>query len=513
MLNLDGEASFERHEAVVTPVKSQTSNGHSNSKTGFKFPASLTSNNDSRRPRQLPSLGSNSGAEAVAKVASAGCTSPSHSISASMSTASGTWGPGGSNNSSVSSSPLGNAGASSLPTNTLAARRKFNLTTNPMEKLSVETKRGSVQCGIRKANFQAEYDIGDEVMPSCHRGMQVMNAIHRKTGHPVVVKIRFKRESFRTREEESEWRQSTEYMLTLPECSNIAQLYEVLEDEKAYFVCMEKVDGKDLFESISGQDLLPVEEVKEILAQILAGLAELHARGRIHKDLKLENVMLDRTFPSKVASTPTMGPLPTSPKSPLVKLIDFDTVEEYVPMTPKRTRDVLGTDQYIAQEAYDGNYSPASDVFAVGVIGYRLCAGKFPFKSNMFDDKPGENWVGSPKMKEIRGKLRNFKIKWSYRLFEQDPVCCDLIRSMLSTNECDRPSAVEALSNPWLSSTVAAATYFETGGNSPTRSRSRSWVSTDGKVTSPSRSSGRNSASEASSPGKRRFLPNCMDPA
>merc|ERR1719247_2602027 len=87
-----------------------------------------------------------------------------------------------------------------------------------------------------------------------------------------------------------------------------------------------------------------------------------------------------------------------------VKVIDFDTLDQWTPAAGV-AKDVVGTDQYIAQEAYAGKYSPLSDVFAVGVIAYRLLCGRFPFHAELFDDEPGENWVGSPKMDEIRSKL------------------------------------------------------------------------------------------------------------
>mmetsp|Transcript_99835 Transcript_99835/g.253893 ORF Transcript_99835/g.253893 Transcript_99835/m.253893 type:complete len:541 (+) Transcript_99835:105-1727(+) len=419
-----------------------------------------------RRPRQLPSLTS----------AMTPPVSPTHTASTSTPRYLSSAG-----SSSSASSGGGSGGSISLrSTGGLASRRKSfqaRSSSGAAEKLSVSTQPEAQQCGrgIRAANFQEEYDLGKELMPSCHKGMQVLNAKQRSNGHEVVVKVRFKKESFQIEGEERDWRSSTEYMLNLPKCTNIAQLFEVIEDEKAYYVIMEKVDGKDLFESIAGQELLPLEESKEIIAQILAGLAELHSRGRIHKDLKLENVMLDRTpsnSPKKMRAPSFCGG-GVSPSASSVKLIDFDTVEAFVSETPKRTRDVLGTDQYIAQEAYDGKYSPASDVFAVGVIAYRLCAGKFPFKSDLFDDKPGENWVGSPKMKEIRNKLRTFKIKWSYKHFEQELGACDLVRSMLAVNDCDRPSAVQALSHKWLAGTTAAKEYFANGGNSPTRGGDR----------------------------------------
>lgn len=352
-----------------------------------------------------------------------------------------------------------------------------------MGKLEVMTKKGGnssegQQQGERKIQWCSKladrYELGAEVMPSCHSGMQVLFAKQKKTGLEVVIKVRIKKQSFKDGEEK-EWRISTQYMLNLPESHNIAKIYEVLEDVDAYYVVMEKCQGQDLFECLHGTDKLSMEEVRSVLTQILTALADLHAEGIIHKDLKLENVMIDRT-PSTCGSG--RGPWSEkgsvqSPASPLaVKLVDFDTVEEYVPETPKKTKDVLGTDQYIAQEAYAGNYSPASDVFAVGVIGYRLIVGRFPFDSRMFNDQPGENWVGSPKMKEIRDKLCRYQINYEHKALKNEPDACALIKSMLAVNEGERPSAKEALQHRWLASSRSSSHTATTRG--PSRSSSLS---------------------------------------
>merc|ERR1719436_2017414 len=103
----------------------------------------------------------------------------------------------------------------------------------------------------------------------------------------------------------------------------------------------------------------------------------------------------------------SIGGDPTSPVS--AKIIDFDTVQDWEPSSPK-AKDVLGTDGYIAPEAYAGDYSPASDIYCVGVIMYKLLTRKFPSNPEIFDDKPGENWVGSPAMKRIRERLRTEKM-------------------------------------------------------------------------------------------------------
>lgn len=69
----------------------------------------------------------------------------------------------------------------------------------------------------------------------------------------------------------------------------------------------------------------------------------------------------------------------SSEASPKLKLIDFDTVEPYSAKQARKSKSVIGTDQYIAQEAYGGKYSPASDMFAVGVMAYRTRAAPAPF--------------------------------------------------------------------------------------------------------------------------------------
>merc|ERR550539_568544 len=131
------------------------------------------------------------------------------------------------------------------------------------------------------------------------------------------------------------------------------------------------------------------------------------------------------------------------------KLIDFDTVQDWGPNSPK-SRDVLGTDGYIAPEAYAGNYSPASDMYCVGVIMYKLLTGKFPTRTDIFDDRPGENWVGSPAMKRIGDRLKTEEIDFRCRPFDKSPLAADLCSALLSFNPDQRPSAGEALRHPWF---------------------------------------------------------------
>ncbi|CAJ1384429.1 unnamed protein product [Effrenium voratum] len=301
--------------------------------------------------------------------------------------------------------------------------------------------------GIRWVEDVARhYRIAGSVMPSCHAGMEIRHASRATvdqdaSSETFVVKLRYKNKSFQGKNEESRWRNNTELILNMPQTNGIARLIDVLEDTKAYYVIMERAGGCDLYECLSGapERRLPASEAREVLKELLAAVAELHSHGFIHKDLKLENVMLNRPGPK--CPSHIRRNLATSPGAG-VKLIDFDTVEEWNSTGPK-SRHVLGTDQYIAPEAYEGKYSPASDIFAVGVIAFKMLTGSFPYNGRLFDDKPGENWVGSPKMKEIKQKLCDARVSFSHPVFEKDPGAQRLVSRMLAVEEKDRPDAQE----------------------------------------------------------------------
>lgn len=332
------------------------------------------------------------------------------------------------------------------------------------------------------------YMLGSEVMPTMSRGMVVLHAKRVVDGIDVVIKKRVKAECFR-KGGERDWRRNTEMMMNLPAHANIAQVYEVLEDEDCYYVVMEKCEGMDLFEVVHQNGVGPLSDTKAILRKLLQGVHELHSRGCVHKDLKMENVVVGKgtepSSPNAMTPTPPSDPKPMSPKllsrlrkpsskpscqidgeaesvqenpeaeeslgpQPIVKLIDFDTVVRYDSSSPQVARSVVGTDQYIAPEAYAGQYSPASDMFSVGVMAYKLICGKLPFTKSMFEAKPGEFYVGSASMIEIRQNLLKFQIDWSREPWQAEPEARDFTKWLLQSIPAYRPTASEALEHVFL---------------------------------------------------------------
>ncbi len=132
-----------------------------------------------------------------------------------------------------------------------------------------------------------------------------------------------------------------------------------LEDGTPFFA-MELIEGPTLGERMARlAGPAAAEEVAALARPIARALAAIHARGIVHRDLKPENVFL--------AGAPVRG-----------VLVDFGLARIAAPEATQ-TAAGAGTAFYLAPEQLDGAATPASDVYALGVILYELAAGRPPF--------------------------------------------------------------------------------------------------------------------------------------
>merc|ERR1712151_782746 len=113
--------------------------------------------------------------------------------------------------------------------------------------------------------------------------------------------------------------------------------------------------------------------------------------------------------------------------------------------------------------------------------GDKLITGKFPYMDSFFDDGPGENKAGSPKMQEIRKRLSLFQLEWRHSAFQKEPAAQHLLAKMLATSEVSRPSAKEALADPWLSRLIAPRTPMARAKTTSSRVRLHSAAPTVGR--------------------------------
>jgi eukaryotic-like serine/threonine-protein kinase len=142
---------------------------------------------------------------------------------------------------------------------------------------------------------------------------------------------------------------------------NAVAVYDTGEEDQTPYIVMELVRGHSLDDEIARGPLDPTRAA-ELMAQVLAALAEAHAIGLVHRDVKPANVMLTANG--------------------TVKLTDFGIAKSVTEVSGglTATGQVFGTPQYLSPEQAGGEpATPASDVYAAGVVLYEMLAGTPPF--------------------------------------------------------------------------------------------------------------------------------------
>jgi len=170
-----------------------------------------------------------------------------------------------------------------------------------------------------------------------------------------------------------------------------------------------------------GAATLPQELAQFILAELLAGLRELHQHGWMHRDVKEEHIGL--TAPINVGSWDCR-----------VKLLDFKSAAEISP--GERLHETVGTLGHCAPEVLDGAYDDLADCWSAGVVAYRILLGRDPFCKR--SDCP----------LSLQDKIRSWPqhLYWPPGMPEQP---ARFLRGLLVEREA-RMSSAEAAGHPWL---------------------------------------------------------------
>ncbi|MCL5074150.1 MAG: protein kinase [Chloroflexi bacterium] len=144
---------------------------------------------------------------------------------------------------------------------------------------------------------------------------------------------------------------------------NIVAVYDVGTAGPYNYIVMEYVEGHSLKELILREAPLTSARAIDIALQILAALGFAHHKGLIHRDIKPQNVLLT-----------TDGQ---------VKVTDFGLARAAAASQLTETGVILGTVHYCAPEqALGKETTPASDLYAFGVVLYEMLTGKLPFDSD-----------------------------------------------------------------------------------------------------------------------------------
>jgi serine/threonine protein kinase/tetratricopeptide (TPR) repeat protein len=143
---------------------------------------------------------------------------------------------------------------------------------------------------------------------------------------------------------------------------NVIRIYDLGEAEGTKFISMEYIDGKDLRSIVAERGKLPPEEAAAIIEQVCRGLDAAHAEGVVHRDLKPQNVMLD--------------------KHGRVAVMDFGLAHSSETSGLTQLGALLGTPKYMSPEQAKGEeVDSRSDLFSLGIIFYELLTGKSPYEA------------------------------------------------------------------------------------------------------------------------------------
>jgi serine/threonine protein kinase len=229
--------------------------------------------------------------------------------------------------------------------------------------------------------------------------------LHKLTRQKVAIKIIEKVHAADVVREVELWRK-----LDHP---RIVRLFEVLTSETKIYLVMELADKGELLNWLGKSGRANEATAKRWFRQIASAVAYLHQRNLVHRDLKLENILLDQDLN--------------------VKLVDFGFAREFD--SRKMMETYCGSIAYAAPEMINGNKykGPEVDVWSLGVILYTVLCGYLPFEH--------------ADQRVVQEKIS--RSEYSVPAYVSDDVV-DLLNRLLKVKAKDRIHVDQVLMHRWL---------------------------------------------------------------
>lgn len=216
---------------------------------------------------------------------------------------------------------------------------------------------------------------------------------------------------------------------------NIAHVYDFVRTPNEFYIIMEWIEGFDLAEIIEKSgDKIPLDVALSISVKILEGLAHIHSHGRIHRDLKPDNIRI-------------------TPRGE-VKIMDFGIAFDPSAESLTRPGTLVGSPHYLAPEQIIGEkLDNRADIFAFGISLYELLTGKRPFFETQTESvysriRKGE-YIEPDKIRgEIPGILSKviadcLKVKASRRPSSAEAIIPTLVHYLLTHFSVDYDSRIK----------------------------------------------------------------------
>lgn len=204
------------------------------------------------------------------------------------------------------------------------------------------------------------------------------------------------------------------YILKKIRSNYVVKILEVFESEENFLIVMEYMQGGDLLNYLKTNGKMPEDLCKKVFLQVVLGAITIHKHGVLHRDFKLDNILLDKSLTK-------------------IKICDFG-VSKLV-HKGEIIMDQCGTPAYLAPEivldkGYEGYWS---DIWSLGVLLFCMVCGTVPFKANTLSDLHKAILLG----------------KYEFPEFVSEAVK-DLIRKMLQIVPNKRILLENILKHEWL---------------------------------------------------------------
>jgi tetratricopeptide (TPR) repeat protein/tRNA A-37 threonylcarbamoyl transferase component Bud32 len=146
---------------------------------------------------------------------------------------------------------------------------------------------------------------------------------------------------------------------------HVCRMFDLGEDQGTRFITMEYVPGEDLKSVLRMMGAMSPAKAVGVARQVCEGLAEAHRLGVVHRDLKPQNIMIDREGGARI--------------------MDFGIARSLKVKGMTGAGVVIGTPEYMSPEQIEGrDIDGRSDIYSLGVILYEMTTGRVPFEGESF---------------------------------------------------------------------------------------------------------------------------------
>jgi len=267
--------------------------------------------------------------------------------------------------------------------------------------------------GTNSEPIDNHYEMGKEI----GRGgfSVVVEGTHKKTGEKFAIKCIKK--TMVEGEDIKLLRREVQIMKKVNH-PNVLKLYEVFEDEEEFFLVMELVTGKELFDKIVERGQYSETDASKIVRQIVSAVEYLHGQGIAHRDLKPENLLSAEVDGEEI-----------------IKIADFGFSKNF---GEEKLMTSCGSPGYVAPEVLTcESYDKSVDLWSVGVIIYILLCGYPPFYA---DNAPA-----------LFKKIMDVKYDFDDPSWDEvSDAAKNLIRNLLVKDPKKRYTAQQCLQDPWV---------------------------------------------------------------